>query len=606
MPKIISGYSVSNSVAMLLFPAICVVLSPSVAWSQVTISTFAGNGATTYSGDGGMANVTALNHPRGIAVGATGQLYIADVDNFRVRAVNPAGVIFTVAGTGVLGAAGDGGSALAATFSDINGLTLDSAGNLYVADSGNRRIRKVTPAGTVTTVAGTGIQGFSGDGGLATDATLNRPSSVVVDPSGNIYFSDSSNQRIRRVAPDGTITTIAGNGLEGFSGDGNLATGATMSFPLGLARDQVGNLYFTDGNNNRVRRITPAGIISTVAGDGKGRFAGDGGLATLASLNIPSDLAIDFAGNLYIADAGNNRVRRVDPAGIITTVAGTGTDGFSGDGGLAASAMLNFPWAVTVDNSGSVYIADRVNSRIRRVSGPPLAAPGLPEGAVVSSASFAKNSPIAPGGIVTIFGSDFSTAAASAYAIPLPAVIGETSVTFNGIAAPLYYVSAGQINAQVPFELGPGIASLQVVRGATKSSVSTITVAAVSPGIFIVDQAASQGAIVHADYSLVSVTNPARAGESLAIFCTGLGAVKLPVRSGAPAPASQLAETQLVPIVTLGGLNAAVSFSGLTPGLVGLYQVNVSVPAGLPPGNVVLQVVAGGVSSNTATVAVSR
>lgn len=606
MPKIVSGYPVSRSLAMLFFPAICVVLSPSVALSQVTISTFAGNGATMYAGDGGMANVAALNHPRGIAVGATGQLYIADVDNFRVRAVTPAGVIFTVAGTGVLGAAGDGGSALAATFSDINGLTVDSAGNLYVADSGNRRIRKVTPAGTVTTVAGTGIQGFSGDGGLATDATLNRPSSVIVDPSGNIYFSDSSNQRIRRVAPDGTITTIAGNGLEGFSGDGSLATGATMSFPLGLARDQVGNLYFTDGNNNRVRRITPSGIISTVAGDGKGRFAGDGGLATLASLNIPSDLAIDFAGNLYIADAGNNRVRRVDLSGIITTVAGTGADGFSGDGGVATSAMLNFPWAVTVDTSGSVYVADRVNSRIRRISGPPLGVPGLPQGAAVNSASFAKNLAIAPGSIVTIFGSDFSTAAASAWAIPLPAVIGETSVTFNGIAAPLYYVSAGQINAQVPFELGAGLASLQVVRGGTKSPAITVTVASVSPGIFIVDQATSQGAIVHADYSLVSGTNPARTGESLAIFCTGLGAVKIPVGSGAPSPASQLAETQLVPAVTLGGLTAPVSFSGLTPGLVGLYQVNVSVPGGLQPGNVALQIVAGGVSSNTATVAVSR
>jgi len=345
-----------------------VLLSASLAQSQGIIATIAGNGNVAFAGDGGLAKAAALNHPCGLAIDPTGGIYIADTDNARIRRLSPSGMISTVAGDGVPGDSGDGGSALNASLSDVAGVALDAAGNFYFGDASNRRIRKVTPAGIISTVAGTGTQGFSGDGGPATNATLDRPTFVVVDPAGNLYFADSSNQRIRRVDINGTITTIAGNGMAGFSGDGGLAGNASLMFPLGLAMDRTGNLYVADANNHRIRRIDLSGIITTVAGNGVEGFSGDLGPATSASLNYPEDVAFDGAGNLFIADSGNNRIRKVDPAGVISTIAGTVLNGFSGDGGPSVEAVLNFPWALATDAAGDVYIADRVNNRIRKIS----------------------------------------------------------------------------------------------------------------------------------------------------------------------------------------------------------------------------------------------
>jgi uncharacterized protein (TIGR03437 family) len=584
-----------------LIPAVCILLAASPARAQTIITTLAGDGAVSFSGDGGAAGSAALNLPWGVVMGPTGVIYIADMENFRVRRVTTGGIISTIAGTGVSGYSGDGGPATAAMFSDVTGLAMDAIGNLYVADKSNRRIRKVTATGIVSTVAGTGVQGFSGDGGAATLATLNTPTSVIVDPAGNLYFADSGNQRIRRIDTNGTITTIAGNGVAGFFGDGGLATFASMNIPLGLARDQSGNLYFADGNNNRIRKITPSGIISTFAGNGMGLFAGDGGQATGASINIPSDVAIDTSGNLYIADSGNNRVRKVDPTGIITTAAGTANNGFSGDGGPAVEAELNFPAGVITDGTGGVYVADRLNSRIRVIAASILGPPVLQNGTAVNGATFTNNIAIAPGAIVTIFGSNLADAAASAAGAPYPTVIGETSVTFNGVAAPLFYVSPGQINAQAPFALGLGIATIQVTRGSLASPVGAVNVAYVSPGIFIVNQATNQGAILHADYSLVGSGNPARTGDSLQIYATGLGPLLVPVVSGAPSP---VANTSVLPTVSIGPAKATVTYSGLAPGFAGLYQVNVVVPGGLTAGNLPVVIATGGFSSNVAYLAV--
>ena len=581
--------------------ALCMLLTASLARAQTIITTVAGDGAVSFSGDGGAASNAALNYPWGVVIGPTGMIYIADMENYRIRRVAPGGIISTVAGNGVSGYSGDGGPATAAMFSDVTGLAMDASGNLYVGDRSNKRIRKITATGIVSTVAGTGVQGFSGDGGPATAATLNTPTSVIVDPSGNLYFADSSNQRIRRIDNNGTITTIAGNGVAGFSGDGGPATAASMDSPLGLARDQAGNLYFADGNNNRIRKITPSGIISTFAGNGKGMFAGDGGHANSASINIPSDVAIDTSGNLYIADSGNNRVRKVDPTGVITTVAGTANNGFSGDGGPAVQAQLNFPAGVITDGAGAIYVADRMNSRVRMIAPSTLGPPALQNGTAVNGATFTNNAAIAPGAIVTIFGSNLADAAASASGAPYPTVIGETSVTFNGVAAPLFYVSPGQINAQAPFGLGMGTASIQVTRGSLTSPMGAVNVAYVSPGIFIVDQAANQGAILHADYSLVGSSNPARTGDRLQIYATGLGPLQVPVATGAPSPA---ASTVAIPTVSIGGVFATVTYSGLAPGFAGLYQVNVIVPAGLSTGNLPLMISTAGFSSNVATLAV--
>lgn len=601
-----STASVAGRSLLVAVPVLCLLLAAGPAYPQSTIRTIAGNGSQVFAGDGGPATAAGLNHPRGLAVDASGNVYISDVDNHRIRRVSPSGIISTIAGNGVPGDSGDGGPAVSASLSDVTGLALDGAGNLYIADAGNRRVRKVTTNGIISTIAGTGVQGFSGDGGPATDAQLNRPTSVLFR-AGDLYIADSSNQRIRRVSANGTITTIAGNGVAGFSGDSGPATSASLRFPLGLAADSLGNLYFADGDNNRVRRISPEGIITTAAGNGSGRFAGDQGPATNASLNIPWDVAIDGAGNLYIADAGNNRVRKVDGFGLISTLTGTGEDGYAGDDGPAAAAVLNFPWGLTTDASGRIYIADRVNNRVRLVSGSPVGVPVLEGNSTLNSASFAKL--IAPGGMVSLLGSGFSGSSLSASSFPLPTLLGETRVTFNGIEAPLFFVSDTRIQAQAPFELPAGSdVSVQVRRGDSLSASRMVSVGAVSPGIFIVDQASNAGAVLHAeDYLLVSSDAPARPGEFLLIYCTGLGPLRVAVGSGESAPrVPALTETLHFPSVTIAGLSANVINSGLVPGFVGLYQIEVQAPPGMPAGAQPIQISILGAASNIATIVVTR
>jgi uncharacterized protein (TIGR03437 family) len=331
------------------------------------VDTFAGNRRFRFSGDGGAATGATLNlvQPGGIAANASGDLYIADTLTYRVRKVS-GGTITTVAGNGSPGFSGDGGPATAASMSSPAAITLDAAGNLYIAD-GNR-IRKVS-GGIIMTVAGTGDQGLSGDGGPATSASLNYPVGIAVDAAGNLYIAESSfSNRIRKVS-GGIITTLAGTGAYGFSGDGGPATNATFSGALAVAVDRAGNVYIADFNSNRVRKVS-GGIITTVVGNGAGEFSGDGGPATSAAIYGPYGLAVDSIGNLYIGDSFNDRVRKVS-GGIITTVAGNGTPGFSGDGGLATSAMLTHPAGVTVDAAGNIYISDTYNDRVREV----LAAP---------------------------------------------------------------------------------------------------------------------------------------------------------------------------------------------------------------------------------------
>jgi sugar lactone lactonase YvrE len=336
--------------------------------SSGVITTVAGNGERGFSGDGGPATSGSLNFPCGVALGAAGNMYIADYYNNRTREVSTSGTINTVAGTGAPQFYGDGGPATSASLHGPKGVALDGAGNLYIADYFNNRIRKVGLSGIISTVAGNGTQGFSGDGGPATSASLSYPAGVAVDAAGNLYIGDTYNHRIRNVTPSGNISTVAGNGTQGFSGDGGPGTGAALYQPMGVAVDTAGNLYIADYANCRIRKVTPSGTITTVAGNGSWGFSGDGGPATNGSLSGPAGLAVDAAGNLYVADTNNNRMRKVTPSGIISTVAGNGIQGFSGDGGPATSASLYQPVGVAVDATGNLYIADWINCRIRKVS----------------------------------------------------------------------------------------------------------------------------------------------------------------------------------------------------------------------------------------------
>ncbi len=402
-----------------------------VSLATGTITTVAGNGNSGYSGDNGNALSAALNSPRGIAMDRQGNLYIADSGNYRVRKVDAqTRIITTVAGSGKLEPTTDSGPATQISMTPY-GIAVDANANLWIADDGFQRIRRVDPSGALTTVAGTGVSGFSGDGGSARQARMAHPWSIAVDASGNVMFSDTDNDRVRRISPAGIITTIAGTTDPSHGGDGGPASLANlrgpfhMSFdvdgnflftesldqrvrkidrttgiistfagtelippigdtslgdngpatqaeffdPHGIAVDRAGNVFIGDSSDDRIRKIGRNGIITTIAGTGATGYGGDGGAATKAQLNFPEGLAVDAAGNVFVADTYNHRIRRIDAVtGVITTVAGGGLRGFKGDGGPATSASLNYPEAVALDDNGNLYIADTYNDRIRFVN----------------------------------------------------------------------------------------------------------------------------------------------------------------------------------------------------------------------------------------------
>lgn len=335
------------------------------------ISTIAGTGAEGSSGDGGSALNATFSNPTQVAADRRGNLYIADYRNSRIRKMDRHGIITAFAGTGEAGFAGDGGPALQAKINFPHAITMTDNGTVYFTDTRNHRARRITPDGIITTIAGNGQAAFSGDGGSALNASLNQPEGIAVDARGNVFIAEFNNHRIRKVSPAGIITTVAGNGTAGFSGDGGPAVNAAMNVTPVVTVDSSGNLYVGDRENHRVRKVDRRGIITTVAGNGVEATTeniGDGGLAKAASLNRPVGLALDRAGNLYIAERNGHRVRKVTPAGVITTIAGTGVAGFNGDNADATKAMLNTPRRLTVNPAGDVlYLADTDNHRIRRI-----------------------------------------------------------------------------------------------------------------------------------------------------------------------------------------------------------------------------------------------
>ena len=330
-----------------------------------TVTLIAGTGTMGYSGDGGPATSAQLNYPGGLALDASGNLLITDMYNHRIRKVTSGGAISTVVGTGEPGFSGDGGPATAARLAYPTFVALDCSGNLYISDTSNNRIRKVTTAGVISTVSGNGSSNYNGDNIPATSASLSVPMGIAFDSAGNLFIADSNNNRVRKITTAGIITTVAGTGAFGFNGDGP-ATSVRLGNPRGIAVDAGGNVLIADSNNSRIRSVTTGGNMSTVAGTGIFNFNGDGP-ATTTQLNFPSGLASDEGGNVLIADTGNNRIRKLS-GGSVVTVGGNGTSGFRGDGALATSALLNAPMGMAVDAAGNLFIADSVNNRVRKVS----------------------------------------------------------------------------------------------------------------------------------------------------------------------------------------------------------------------------------------------
>lgn len=560
-----------------------------------TISTVAGNGSAGFAGDAGPAAAAQLAQPGGMAIDKSGNVYIADTNNSRIRKIATDGTISTAAGAGGAGYGGDGGAATSALISNPAAVAADGSGNLYIADTGNHLIRKVTGT-TMSTIAGNvnDISGFGGDNGPATSALLNQPTGVAVDASGNVYLSDAVNNRVRKVtAATGIITTYAGDGTTGSGGDGGRAVVAHLNTPRGLAVDAAGNLYIADAGNHRIRMVNTAGIISTLAGTGTAGFSGDLGVAAKAQLNSPRDVAVDAAGNVYIADYSNSRIRIVNTAGVISTIAGNGRFAYTGDGGAATGAALQFPAGVEVDASGKVYVADTGNSAIRLLTpNASQAKPTISAGGIIEPADFGGSPTVAPGTWIEIYGSGLAsgtrTWTGAFTGINAPTSLNGTSVIIGGQQAFLSYVSDAQVNAQIPSGVAPGTQTVTVNSPGGTSAGTTVTVAATQPALFAPSILKIGGkqyvAAINLDgtWSLPAgvvagiASRPAKPGEIVTLYGVGFGPVTPDTPAGQIVQASNTLATPVQ--VFFGGTPAKVQYAGLVTQAVGLYQINVFVP----------------------------
>jgi len=578
-----------------------------------SIKTFAGNGSGSFSGDGGPATLAAINVAVDVSADRAGNLFIADQFNHRIRKVAPDGTISTVAGIGTAGYSGDGGPAVSAQINTPTGICVDAAGNLFIADVGNQRIRKIDTSGVITTLAGNGAKSYGGDGGPAASASFYNPVRVVVDPSGNVLVADQSNHRIRRISAAGIITTLAGNGAGtpaagGFSGDGGPATGASLNNPTALTVDGSGVVYFSDQFNHRIRKVATDGTITTIAGTGNAAFTGDGGAAIAASLNFPGGITVDGAGNLYFNDDLNYRTRRIAANGTISTVAGSGAQGFAGDGGPATSASLNGNFGVALDQSGNLYIADSTNNRIREVYAVASGPPAITAGGIVPVYSSATT--IQPGSWVSIFGSNLASGI-STWKGDFPISLGGTSVTINNKPAFLWYVSPTQINLQAPDDTTAGAVTV-VVKTAGGSVTSAVTLGQFGPSFSLLDGKHVAAIILRSDgtgaygggtYDIAGPTGTslgyktvaAKAGDVLALFGVGFGPTNPPVPAGAAYTGS--AQTTTTVQLSINNVSVIPTFAGITSA--GLYQINLQIPSGLGTGDLPLRAIVGGAQTPT-------
>jgi uncharacterized protein (TIGR03437 family) len=581
------------------------LLLPALGAAQVAdyvINTIIGSATASVLGNAGPANAAELSNPIGLYFDASHNLYIADSGFNCVREVaggTGAGTINVVAGLCGGGAGewlGDGGLATAANLAAPFTVRFDSSGNMYIADVANQVIRMVAKSsGDISTYAGNNCcYGFNGDGGPPpTNVYFNHPVGMAFDAYGNLYFADSNNMRIRMISPAGVVTTVAGNGNQGYSGDGGPAIKADLNQPYGIAFDSLGNLYFADSHNNVIRVLLTNGNIETVVGNGKAGYSGDMIPATAAELNDPFDIAFDSYGNLYIADTYNFRIRKVTTNGTILTIGGGTGEGYSGDGFIGTNSKLNFPSGLAVDKSGNVYISDSANNVIRELVPYP---PFVNSGGVVSATAFGAFNSVAPGSWIEIYGSDMTFSARSwtsgdftGNGAIAPTSLDGVSVTIGGQPAYIDYISGGQINAQVPSNVAPGQQPLVVKDPAgTPIGATTVTVNAVQPGMWApsflsiggiqyVGAFFSDGVTYVAPPGAVSGSNSraANPGDVITLYGVGFGPVSPNIPAG-----TVVQQSNALPSfqISIGGTPATLQYAGLAPNYVGLYQFNVVIP----------------------------
>lgn len=522
------------------------------------------NGALArgFSGDGGLARralfafanqqndcdpnrFEQISH---LAVDAAGNVFVADSANHRVRRIDAQWNVTTVAGSGQSpqgcatpdNAIGDGPQATAARLFYPAGIALHPNGNLIIADQQQNRVRQVTPGGAIATVAGNGLHAFYAPGVPALSSGLDWPTAVAVSPGGLVHFTELHSGRVARIGADGRLTTVAGIGIPGFNGESGPANTIRLLNPTGLGFDAAGNLYIADQGNNRIRKVTP-----------------DGALTTIAQAVRPADVKADARGNVYFTEIGSHSVRRIDAAGVIATVAGTGVPVRGPDGVSAESSALSSPTGLAVNADGDVFVVDWGNALVRMIvfsERPVIASDG-----VLNSANFTVG-PLAPGSLFSVFGSKLTGA-----------------VRVNGQNAPVNFANAGQVNAQVPYGAS-GEAAVTV--GTSPPEPVTIAPASIQPFVY----AGTRRAIaVNQDGSLNGPENPESRGRVVVIYATGIGAVTPEIETGQAAPLDRLLSAAAPYSATLGGVNAPVLFLGLAPGFIGLAQANILIPEGAGP-----------------------
>jgi uncharacterized protein (TIGR03437 family) len=574
------------------YPLASLLINASLGFAQPTIKLIAGGNLQAPLGDAGPAINANVGNTPNITVDSAGNLYLWDTTNSRIRKVNTAGIISSVTATiGQLKEIQVGG-----------GLGTDSAGNLYIGDTQSYVVRKVDTSGVMTTIAGNGSFGISGNNGSGSQATsvpICSPSGVVADRAGNVYFGSSICGTVRKVDTSGVLSTFAGNGSPSF-----------LETPWALAIDNSGNLYVSDdGIGTRVYKVTPAGAISIIAGNGTSGFSGDGGPATSAQLFEARGIAVDAAGNVYIADGGNFRVRKVDTSGIITTIAGGGTQSAQ-DGAVATSVKFS-PQDVAVDSSGNLYISAGGIFKMSLSGGgtTPPPAPAISANGVVNGASFQPG--VTANSWVTIKGTNLAAQTDDwSHSIvngALPTSLDGVSVSMGGKPAYIYFISPGQLNVLAP-DVPAGSTTVTVTTAGGTSSTFSTTANAYGPAFFLWPN--SQVVATRQDYSYAAkagtfagaTTVPAKPGDVLILWATGFGPTMPPAPSGVSVPASGGYSTASAPVVTVNGISATVYGGALAPGSAGLYQIAIQVPNTLADGDWPIQASIGGVQSPAGTI----